>query len=192
MKALLRTSIATLVGSVALLVASAAFAAGEPCFNDTDCPGGGAVCGGDVCKWGPMHASPVGDKVYICQAAGMDPKGSDGWCTAENGHDNCKCKALGAKCVGVYCTFTKPDQAPPGAGGGAGGAGAGGSAAGTTSTAGTSAAGTSATGGTGSKPPAAEESGGCSVASPASTSGGIALALGLIGVGAAFARRRRS
>ena len=83
MKASFRTSLATLVGSVALFVAPSAFAVGEPCFNDTDCPGGGGdVCGGDVCKWGDMHAMPVGEKVYICQAAGMDPKGSDGWCSS--------------------------------------------------------------------------------------------------------------
>jgi MYXO-CTERM domain-containing protein len=41
-------------------------------------------------------------------------------------------------------------------------------------------------------PPVEAESGGCSVASPASTGGGIALALGVMGLGAAFARRRRS
>src|SRR5690349_24475213 len=102
MKASLRRSVATLVGSVALLVAPAAFAAGEPCFNDNDCPNSQA-CGGDVCNWNMMH--PVGDgmKVYTCVAAGTGSKGMEGWCTTT---DNCKCKAEGATCRAPYCTFT--------------------------------------------------------------------------------------
>lgn len=178
MNVMLRRSMASLVGLVALMVAPAAFADGEPCFNDTDCPG--AECGGAVCNWMKAHPAPVGDKAYTCNPAGTQSKGSDGWCTTD---DHCKCKAQGAKCVTVYCTFTKATDAPVGTGG----TGAGGSA----STAGMPAAAGTGTAGTGTTPPAEEESGGCSVASPASTGGGIALALGVIGLGAAFARRRR-
>ncbi len=182
MKALLRGWLATALGSAVLMTASLAFAEGEACYNDTDCPG--AECGGEVCNWNKHHATPVGDKAYVCNPAGSSPKGVDGWCTSV---DNCKCKAQGAMCGTVYCSFTKASDAPMSTGGtGAGGTA---SAAGTTSTGG-SAAGTAA-GGTAAKPPVEEESGGCSVVSPASTGGGIALALGLVGLGAAFARRRR-
>jgi MYXO-CTERM domain-containing protein len=184
MKALLRGWLATVLGSAVFMTAPLAFAEGEACFNDTDCPG--TECGGEVCNWNKHHPTPVGDKAYVCNPAGTSPKGSDGWCTTV---DHCKCKAQGAKCTTVYCSFTKASDAPMSTAG----TGTGGSAstAGTSSTGG-SAAGTAA-GGTATKPPAAEEeSSGCSVASPASTGGGIALALGLVGVGAAFARRRRS
>lgn len=187
MKASLRTSLATLAGSAAFLFASAALAVGEPCFDDTDCPGGGGdVCGGDVCKWGTMHAMPDGKKVYICQAAGMDPKGSDGWCTSTNGDANCKCRAQGAKCVGVYCTFTKPDQAPAGTSGSGAGGGSGTAGSGTagSNTAGTGTAGSAAK-------PAADE-GGCSVSAPGGSNTGLALGVGLLGLGLALARRRRS
>lgn len=191
MKASLRTSLATLVGSVALFVAPAAFAAGEPCFNDTDCPGGGAVCGADVCNWNVQHPAPVGDMAYTCVTAGTDPKGQDGWCTfdamAADPHQHCKCKGEGAKCVGVHCTFTKPDQAPPGgtAGSGAGGTGAG--TAGAATTAGTA----PTTAGTGSTAPPAEE-GGCSMSVPGGSNTGTALGVGLLGLGLALARRRRA
>lgn len=183
MKALLRGWLATGLGSAVLMTASLAFAEGEPCYNDTDCPG--AMCGGEVCNWNKHHAAPVGDKAYVCNPAGSSPKKSDGWCTTD---DNCKCKAQGAVCKPtVYCSFTLAADAPMStAGTGTGGTA---STAGTSSTGG-SAAGTAA-GGTASKPPAEEESGGCSVVSPASTGGGIALALGLVGLGAAFVRRRR-
>jgi MYXO-CTERM domain-containing protein len=177
---MLRRSLASLVGSVALMVAPAAFADGEPCFNDTDCPG--AECGGAVCNWFKGHPAPVGRMAFTCNPAGSQSRGSDGWCETD---DNCKCKAQGAKCVAPYCTFTKASDAPAGTGG----TGTGGSP--TTAGTGTATAGT-ATAGTGSTtPPAAEESSGCNVASPVSTGGGIALALGVIGLGAAFARRRR-
>lgn len=187
MKASLRTSLATLVGSVALFIAPAAYAVGEPCYNDTDCPN--AACGGDVCNWAMSHPMPDGMKAYTCVAAGTDPKGQDGWCTydsmAPDPHEHCKCKGVGAKCVGVHCTFTKPDQAPPGGGGGTGGSGT----AGAPSTAGTGTAG-SGTAGTGTKPAPADE-GGCSVSVPGGTNTGIALGVGLLGLGLAFARRRR-
>jgi MYXO-CTERM domain-containing protein len=184
MKALLRGSLATLLGSAALLAAPAAFAAGEPCFNDTDCAGGGMVCGGDVCNWNMLHAAPVGDMKYTCNPAGTDAKGMDGWCTSTNGNDNCKCKDLGAKCSGVHCTFTKPDQAPPGAGmAGSTGAGGGSGTAGS-STGGSSAAGSAAK-------PAADE-GGCSVSVPGNTAGGALALASLVGLGLAFARRRRA
>jgi MYXO-CTERM domain-containing protein len=181
MKVMLRRSMASLVGLVALMVAPAAFAEGEACFNDTDCPG--AECGGEVCNWSKMNATPIGEKKYTCNPAGTQPKGADGWCTTV---DNCKCKAQGATCPTVYCSFTKATDAPMTAGGTAAGGSASTagttSAGGTTSTAGMSSAGTAAT---------EADSGGCSVASPVSTGGGIALALGMMGLGAAFARRRR-
>ena len=176
MKASLRTSLATLFGSVALLVAPAAFAAGEPCFNDTDCMGGGQVCGGDVCNWNMTHAAPVGDMMYTCVVAGTDPKGMDGWCTGPTS-DNCKCKAEGAKCVGVHCTFTKASDAPVGTGGtGAGGTGA--------------TAGSGTTAGTGTTPKPADE-GGCSMSVPGGSNTAVALGVGLLGLGLALARRRR-
>ena len=186
MKASLRTSLATLFGSVALLVAPAAFAAGEPCFNDTDCPGGGAVCGGDVCNWSVAHPDAATNTAmpYTCNPAGTQPKGSDGWCSNTTTHEHCKCKAEGAKCTGIYCSFTKASDAPPMTGGtGGGGTGAGGMA-----TAGTGGTGMAGTGTTAAPPP---EEGGCSVSAAGRTSTGVALGLGLLGLGVAFARRRR-
>jgi MYXO-CTERM domain-containing protein len=177
----LRASLVTAFGSLTLLWASAAFAAGEACFNDDDCPGGGAVCGGDVCNWTKPHPMATGDKPYTCNPAGTDPKGRDGWCTDDS---DCKCKAEGATCkVPPYCTFTKPSDAPP-----AGGTGAGGSSgtSGSTSTAGTG----TATAGTGSTPAPADD-GGCSVSAPGGSAGGVLAALGLLGLGATLARRRR-
>jgi MYXO-CTERM domain-containing protein len=177
MKASLRRSVATLVGSVTLLLAPAAFAQ-DACLNDTDCPGGGAVCGGDVCNWNKPLPAPLADpnKPYTCNPAGTDAKGMDGWCSDASAAF-CKCQAQGAKCSGVWCTFTKPEDAPPATGGG--GMAAGGMAAGGM-----------ATGGTGTTAPPAEE-GGCSVSAPGSTGTGAALSLGLLGLGLAFARRRR-
>lgn len=97
---------------VAALLVLAAPAAARPivieaCFNDTDC--GGLECGGWVCDWNQLSPNPVGDKVYTCVPPGTQPKGQDGWCTTD---DNCKCRSLGAKCLGVYCTFTRPEDAP--------------------------------------------------------------------------------
>lgn len=188
MKALLRRSLVSVVGSVTLLFASTAFAEGEPCYNDTDCPN--PACGGDVCNWAKQSATPDGMKVFYCQPAGGAAKGADGWCTTD---DNCKCKGQTAKCVGTYCSFTKASDAPAGGGGtGAGGTGAGGTgttAAGT----GTTAAGTGTTAaGTGSTTPPKEDSGGCSVGS--SQNSGVAtmaLVLGALGLGVTLARRRR-
>jgi len=180
MKAMLRSSLATLVGSVALFVAPSAFAEGEPCINDVDCPGGGQVCGGDVCNW----TKPQGDK-FTCNAAGTQtPKGKDGWCTTTA---DCKCKGEGATCVAPYCTFTKASDAPAGTGG----TGTGGSAStgGTTAAGTTSTAGTTSAAGTAAKP--ADDGGGCSVGVPGGANTGIALGVGLLGLGLAFARRRR-
>lgn len=187
MNAVIRRSMATLFALAAVVAAPAAFAEGEACFNDDDCPGGGAVCGGDVCNWSKSAATPVGENIFYCNPAGSQPKAADGWCTDDS---DCKCKGEGATCKQTYCTFTKPGDAPAGSGGsGAGGAS---STAGTTSAAGTtSTAGAPSTAGSGSTSKPAEESSSCSVASPASTGGGIALALGMLGLGAAFARRRR-
>jgi MYXO-CTERM domain-containing protein len=183
MKASLRTSLATLVGSVALLVAPAAFAVGEPCFNDTDCPN--PACGGDVCDWNQMNPAFPAATPYTCIAAGSSgkPKGQEGWCTSTNGDANCKCAGVGAKCVGVYCTFTQAKDAPAGSSGS--GAGGGSGTAGSTATAGTGTAGTAA------KPAPADE-GGCSVSVPGGSNTGVAVGLGLLGLGLALARRRRA
>jgi MYXO-CTERM domain-containing protein len=180
MKASLRRSVATLVGSVALLVAPAAFAVGEPCFNDDDCPGGGLACGGDICNWTMSHpmAADNPDKPYTCVLAGSGTKGSEGWCTDNT---DCKCGSVGATCRAPYCTFTKASDAPAGGGSGAGGS----DTAGTPPvTAGTATAGTTAT-----APPA--EEGGCSVGAVGSTSTGAALGLGIAGLALALLRRRR-
>ena len=187
MKASLRRSVATLVGSVTLLLAPAAFAQ-DACLNDTDCPGGGAVCGGDVCNWNKPLPTPLADpnKPYTCNPAGTDPKGMDGWCSDANAAF-CKCQGMGAKCSGVWCTFTKPSDAPPATGGG--GTGAGGMPTAGTATGGAATGGT-ATAGTGTTAPPAEE-GGCSVSVPGRTGTGTALGLGLLGLGLVLARRRR-
>ncbi len=179
MKALLRGTLATLVGSVSLFVASSALAEGEACYNDIDCPG--TACGDAVCNWSKQAATPVGKMVFACNPAGSQPDRQDGWCTTDA---DCKCAGQGAVCKAPYCTFTKPKP------GGAGGTGAGGvtGTAGSATTAGTGTAGTP-TGGTGSKP--AEESSSCSVSVPGGANTGLALGVGLIGLGLAFARRRR-
>jgi MYXO-CTERM domain-containing protein len=199
MKASLRASFAPLIGSVVLLLSATSLAAGEPCINDIDCPGGGDVCGGEVCNWN----KPQGDK-FTCNAAGTDPKKSDGWCTTTA---DCKCRDEGATCKIPYCTFTLAADAPPtGAGGGGstggnastGGGGAatggGGASTGTAGTTSTGTAGTASTGtaGTTSAPPPAADEGGCSVAVPAGKSSGLAFGLGLLGLGYALVRRRRA
>lgn len=186
MKAMLRRSLGSLVASAALLLAPIALAEGEPCYNDIDCPGGGSACGGDVCNWNKQSPNPSGNKVFYCQPAGMAAKGSDGWCTVDA---DCKCAAQGANCSRApYCTFTKPSDAPAGGGSGAGGSATGGSATGGSAGTGTAGA---PTAGTGSKPPASDE-GGCSVSLPGAGASGAALALGLLGLGAMLARRRRA
>jgi len=188
MKVLLRGTLATLLGSVTLLVASAAWAEGEACYNDDDCPN--PACGGDVCNWLKAALKPDGRKAYYCQPAGKAPKGSDGWCESDA---NCKCKDMGATCQIPYCTVVQP---PAGAGGSAsGGAAAGGSAAGGSATAGgapaTAGAPTSSAGtGTAPTTPASSDSGGCSVSAPGNA-GSAALLLAAAGVGFAFTRRRR-
>ena len=189
MKALLRGTLATLVGSMTLFVASTALADGEACYNDTDCPG--TACGDAVCNWSRPATNPTSDKPYYCNPAGTKPKKSDGWCTTD---DNCKCKSLGATCKASapYCSFTKPSDAPAGTSGSSTGGAA--PTAGTTSTptAGTTSTPTAGTasGGTGSTTPAAS-SGGCSLSVPGGSNTGLALGVGLLGLGLAFARRRR-
>jgi hypothetical protein len=81
MKALLRGSVASLVGSLALFVASTALADGEACYVDKDCPG--TACGDSVCNWNKMSATPSGMKVFYCNPAGTDAVGADGWCTTD-------------------------------------------------------------------------------------------------------------
>lgn len=180
-----------------LSLSTTALAEGEPCFNDDDCPGGGAACGGDVCNWNKMSATPDGDKIFYCNPAGTQPKGQDGWCTEAS---DCKCQAQGATCGGTFCTFTKASDAPtpPAGGGGAGGSGvSGGGGAGGAPVAGTTSGGSPVAGaaGTAGSPttpaPAPAESGGCSVSAPASTGSGALLALGVAGLGLALGRRRR-
>jgi hypothetical protein len=140
-----RRGAALLTGSVVLLAASMAHAlrpAPSGCFNDTDCPN--QECGGEVCNWNLISPNPGVDKPYVCNPAGSQPKGQDGWCTTD---ENCKCFGLGARCIAPYCSFTKLSDAP----GGPGGPGQGGvsSVAGTSSAGSPSAAG-STSGGTGS------------------------------------------
>jgi hypothetical protein len=62
-----------------------------------------------VCNWTKPSEIGTPDKPYTCNPAGTSPKSMDGWCTSDA---NCKCLGLGAKCVGVYCSFTKPTDAP--------------------------------------------------------------------------------
>jgi hypothetical protein len=65
------------------------------CVNDIDCVATPA-CGGEVCSY--YSGAPS------CQPAGQQPTGTDGWCTTDT---DCKCFAQGAKCIGVFCTFTR-------------------------------------------------------------------------------------
>jgi hypothetical protein len=206
MKALLRGTLATLVASCTLFAASTAFADGEACYNDIDCPG--TACGDAVCNWTKTAASPMGSKIFACNPAGSQtPVGKDGWCTVDA---DCKCASQGAKCVVPYCTFTKPMAGTGGAastGGTASTTGGTVSATGGTvaatggtvastggtvaSTGGTvsSTGGTPATGGSASTPP--DDGGGCSVSAPGGANSALALGVGLFCLGVAFARRRR-
>jgi MprA protease rhombosortase-interaction domain-containing protein len=160
-----RTKMMLLTGLVCLFAAGTAAAQTNPatCVNDDDCVATPA-CGGDVCDW-----SVLGQ--MTCKAAGMHPKGMDGWCTTT---DDCKCREMGATCVAAYCTFTRACDAPGAAGCATGGTSGGTGTGGTTGTAGTSGGG---------------DDGGCSVAATAPTAASTLLvAIGLL----AFARRRRS
>lgn len=122
----------------------------QSCFNDTDCAG--PQCGGAVCDWTQLSPNADPEKPYVCVPAGSGPKGAEGWCTSTNGDDNCKCRDLGAKCVGVYCTFTRPEDAPTG--------GTSSSVAGATSIAGgSSAGGAPSRAGAGPAPEPADEMG---------------------------------
>jgi hypothetical protein len=165
-----------LAGLVCLLSAASASAASNPtsCANDIDCVAT-PQCGGDVCDYA---TAPL----ETCKAQGSQPKGSDGWCTVDS---DCKCAALGAKCMAPFCTFTKPSDAP-----GAGSAGSSGGAAGASGTG----AGGSSTGGSGptstggSASGGSSSGGGCSVGGP--ISGSWSIALGLLGLFAVVKRRR--
>jgi len=175
-----------LAALVCLLTSGGARA--QSCVNDVDCPN--AACGGEVCDY--STGTPT------CKAAGSQPKGMDGWCTQDS---DCKCASLGAKCDRslVFCTFTKPSDAP-GAGNGGHGGGSGGSAGATGGTVGSAGAGRSSAQGTGGAGAAGHagssdggSSGGCSIAG-ASTPG-EALGYGLLaslGLAAAVFRRRRA
>jgi len=172
-----------LAGVLVLVGAGAAHAAANPatCINDVDCIAT-PTCGGDVCDY---------NAGTICNPAGGATKGHDGWCDPSHGDADCKCKALGAKCVGVYCTFTKPSDAPAsGAAGASGGTAGAGTAGAGTAGAGTAGAsgGTAGASGTAGKAPA-PSSGGCSVAS--STSGGFAALVGVALIAGRLVRRRR-
>ena len=143
---------------VCLLGAGRAQAQAPACNVDKDCPGD-ANCGGDVCTKSSGGA--------MCTHAGEAyPSGvADGYCLTD---DDCKCKSLGATCLGLFCSFTLP---PDGGSAGTGGStGTGGSGTGTGS------AGTSGGGG----------GGGCSVTGAPS----IGWASGLALLGAALIRRR--
>ena len=164
-----RTKWTLLIGLCSLLLAGTAAAQSNPstCVNDDDCVAT-PQCGGDVCDWNDATAG------MKCKPAGAYPKLMDGWCTTT---DDCKCKDMGATCDGatLRCTFTRPCDAPGGAGCATGGSsGTGGSGA--TGTGGTS-------GGTGGT----SDSGGCSVTGGATTSWSVMLA----GLGLLFVSRRR-
>ncbi|MEN9578033.1 MAG: hypothetical protein RJA70_1042 [Pseudomonadota bacterium] len=183
---------------VVLLATPAALAEGEPCFNDIDCPGGGAVCGGDICNWQKISATPDGMKLYYCEPPSSERQGKEGWCT---GDSTCKCHAQGAKCVAVFCSFTLAPDAPPKPGAGTGGmpteggvqTGKGGGSAG-----GTPAPDGSATphaGGAGEAAPPALvpvtlDAGGCSVDAGERFGVGGVMALLLLGLSAAVCRYR--
>ena len=109
-----------LAGIVSLGAARSVAAATNPttCVNDIDCVAT-PQCGGDVCDY---NVQPP-----VCKPAGSQPKGQDGWCT----HDtDCKCMGQGATCVSLFCTFTRPCDAPDAGPCGAGGSGGGGTSGG--------------------------------------------------------------
>jgi MYXO-CTERM domain-containing protein len=185
MKAFLSGSIAVLISSAALFVASTALADGEACYVDTDCPG--TACGDAVCNWNKSAPVPSGTKIFYCNPAGTDPVGADGWCQTDA---DCKCKGEGATCVAPHCSMTKA----PGGGSGGASSGGGGAPATTAGAPATTAGAPAATAGATSTPPSSSDSGssgGCSLSVPGKTSGGVAAALAMLGLGVAFRRRRR-
>jgi hypothetical protein len=159
------------VAAFALLCGSGEVrAASNPasCDNDIDCVAT-PECGGDVCTYSAA-GSPA------CTPAGTGANGQDGWCTSDT---DCKCYAQGARCKGVYCTFTKlPTSSPDG---GAGSAGRGG-------TAGQAGAGSAGAGQGGSS---ADGGGGCSIAGHGRRCWGWPFALVSLSAGSWCVRRRR-
>jgi len=157
------------IGVFGLLAAGRAYAQTSGCSVDTDCPGTG--CGGQVCNMSSGGAQCQDPNT--AHTSGFD----DGRCSGSDGASdmNCKCRAEGAKCMGLNCTFTVPqDGGTTGTGGS--GTGTGGSGTGTGGS-GTGKGGTSGGGG----------GGGCSVAgAPTALGWGVTLLLAL-----AFVRRRR-
>jgi MYXO-CTERM domain-containing protein len=171
-----------LIAGFCLFVSAEAFAAPNPatCKNDIDCVAT-PECGGDVCDY---------FSGMVCKPAGSRAKGTDGWCDITHGDDDCKCKAQGAKCMGVYCTFTKASDAPAGGGtgGSSGGSDGGSSDGGSGGSGGKSGTGGSGSGTDGGKSSGGGGGGGCSLAGGAPGVGGL---LGSIGLLALAVRRRR-
>jgi hypothetical protein len=64
------------------------------CMKDTDCPGGGKACGGDICSWKAMP--------HVCVIA---VSGDPGYCSV---NADCWCAAEGATCdtVAHRCSIT--------------------------------------------------------------------------------------
>jgi MYXO-CTERM domain-containing protein len=156
-------------------------AAGTTCVNDIDCKANGIACGTDVCDY---------TKGATCGPAGLSTKGSDGWCDPSHGDADCKCKSLGAKCMGVYCTFTTPPAGGSGSGSGSAtsGTATSGSATSGSTTSGTAAGSGSAAGGA---PAGGGKSSSCSVGAVGSSSSWAAAAMALGAFFAASRRRRR-
>src|SRR5258708_1321516 len=153
-----------LIAGFCVLLSGRVFAANPAtCMNDIDCVAT-PQCGGDVCNFG---VTP-----HVCAPAGTGSKGSDGWCTTDA---DCKCKAQGATCKIVYCSFTKASDAPAGAGGASGGGGGKGGTGGCRTDGGTS-------GGS---------SGGCALAGGAPGALGLIGGIGLVALAIRRARRRR-
>jgi hypothetical protein len=157
-----------LIAGLCLVLSGRTFAAANPatCENDIDCMAT-PQCGGDVCNFG---VTP-----HVCAPAGTGSKGMDGWCTTDS---DCKCKAQGATCKIVYCSFTKASDAPAGTGGAAGGTG--GSSGGSGGKSGGSDAGTSSS-----------SSGGCAVAGHSTTEMSTIAGLGLLAIAVLRRARRR-
>jgi hypothetical protein len=162
-----------LAGCFCLAIASTSVAATNPttCLNDIDCVAT-PQCGGDVCTYGVNGMT--------CTPAGTGTKGLDGWCGQDS---DCKCAGLGAKCDGVFCTFTKPADAPAGGSTGQGGGGATGSG-GTTGTGG-------ATAGDAAVAKTTSGGGGCDIASSSLFATAFAPGVALLLVAFAVRRRRR-